>query len=150
MATRSTSASPAGSSAMSCLTLSAARSVRLTNSMRSWISIRLSVATSRAASRIPAGNFVTDGARFVERFSSDIVSEDLLLSSGRHAVELAALPDLRAVRAGRPGVDDRDVVRLCAEADPAHARAGDPVRVRRLHRAASHPALHDQLLPDGA
>src|SRR5919201_1203882 len=68
---------------------------------------------------------------------------------GTRARQLAAVPDLRAVRAGHSRIDDVVLVRLRDTAAPAHARPRDPLRVRRLDRPAPRPAVHDQLLPDG-
>src|SRR4051794_28810890 len=62
---------------------------------------------------------------------------------------MAAVPDLRDLRAAHPGVDDRHVLLVRPEAGSPHPRAGRPVRVRRLAGAAEAAALHGQLLPDG-
>src|SRR6266508_4271406 len=65
------------------------------------------------------------------------------------ARQLAAVPDLRGLRAGDSRVDDVVLLRLRHPSAATNARADDPLRVGRLAGAAADPALHDQLLPHG-
>src|SRR2546422_10844647 len=65
------------------------------------------------------------------------------------ARQLAAVPDLRDLRAGDPGFHDVGLVRLLDASTSAQPGARAPLRVGRLDRRAAHTAFHDQLLPDG-
>src|SRR6266545_3264864 len=68
---------------------------------------------------------------------------------GTRARQLAAVPDLRGLRAGDSSIDDVPLLRLRDASTPSHPRSNDPLRVGRLAWAPADAALHDQLLPDG-
>src|SRR5205823_12420834 len=71
-------------------------------------------------------------------------------SRGRtRARQLAAVPDLRDLRAGHSRIHDVVLLRLRHAPAQTYATAGAAVRVRRVDGPAAHAALHGQLLPDG-
>src|SRR6266516_4067055 len=65
---------------------------------------------------------------------------------GTRARQLAAVPDLRDLRADHSRIDDVVLLRLCDASRPAHPLARATRRVRRLHGPAESSALHGQLL----
>src|SRR5215203_610632 len=151
---RSTSASPAGSWAISSRIFVAAPWVRLTRASCSIVAIALMVATSRTVRSLSPGEFVTADTLIVEPNRGLLVPWYVtaeLARNGRRADArwLAPVPDVRGACVGDSGVHDPDVLRLrdapgTKDEDPAAA-----LRVGRLAGSASAEPLHDQLLPDG-
>ena len=151
-----------GSSAISCLILTAARSVTvMSGSTRSWSSHLQPpiVATCPALANPPnRGEFVTHVSRTVERFLPVFVRlrSNLLVSRpdrlGEERVLDNWLPFLiyGVFALVDPRIDDR-ISRFAFATRPTapSARADDSVRVGRLDRTAPEAALHGQLLPDG-
>src|SRR5262249_15776487 len=151
---RNTSASPAGSWAISSRIFVAAPSVRLTSASCSIVAICLIVATcfdgiSRSCDLPAEPNFVTPDTPIVERNPWPVVPwsvPPVLARTGRGAYPrwLPPFPHVRGARGRDPGVHDPDVVRVRAAPGTQDANAQPPLRARRLQGPAAPEPLHDQ------